>query len=654
MAMLTAPPALTIPPKTFCFQPRCLAMDRHRLSAVDVERVAREGDVAVLQEHISNITFCNMDAERCPHCRQPADPVLLTVLRLAQLSIEYLLHCQQHLADSLAVHAQHLQDARAQLAHAQGLASEQATRLRGEKEESRRWKKLVATQLLLQARPSGYCKGAAGVGRSHPRCSQWLCSPGFAETKKVERMEEEVEELKAKLREMQQQLAAGREAEKLRREQEEKRAHQREAEERRDFERWKEEERMKLHMEMDGLRQHFLTELQDAASRSSAMEGKLQELQAKAAVVSNLGTLQDDDSDLEMTAVQVSMHPCPSHPSPLCASALSTSRVSLGRSKPRNGTRKVPGHAMVPNHASSLELSGSSLHGKAFKAPNKHFAMHQLPSCPVKKGFDMATSLSVEWVGKGTAFKMADVLQDQGKAEFLQAQGQSGAHACKNCPLTVFFSATSPWFWNTCRDGDSPSPWAAVPTPWHLAQKRPGHFSCDLSSSLQTKLLSANKPKDTADDAQRGKKWLLEALWRKPNLLKKFRRILEETLEERLESMGISRAAKGISSQTYQHLQAVLRLQQLQKAKNSPGLLHLRDELIQMVMKRVRQLKKPSIPLPRQLSIIPGTAVSIKGKPLERRLDVKTQRPASGNPIPELNIPQSQPANPPINSRYLT
>lgn len=138
--------------------------------------------MAVLQEHISNITFCNMDAERCPHCRQPADPVLLTVLRLAQLSIEYLLHCQQHLADSLAVHAQHLQDARAQLAHAQGLASEQATRLRGEKEESRRWKKLVATQLLLQARPSGYCKvcggGVRGLAWDIPKIQvswEYLC-----------------------------------------------------------------------------------------------------------------------------------------------------------------------------------------------------------------------------------------------------------------------------------------------------------------------------------------------------------------------------------------------------------------------------------------------------------------------------------------------
>ncbi|XP_021251706.1 zinc finger protein DZIP1L isoform X2 [Numida meleagris] len=592
MAMLAALPALTIPPDTFRFQPRHVSVDWHRLGAVDVEQVAQEGDVAALQEHITDITFCNLAGEKCPHCRQPADPMLLKVLRLAQLSIEYLLHCQQRLADSLTVHAQQLQDAHAQLARAQGLASEQTVRLRGEKEESRRWKKLVATQLLLQASPSDYCKvcggrveraglgdprdscvlrdacaratwdilwpsdrllvaigfgahlgfypptevftpfqqkpagraslstssplpnepahllpeskshpnlvaqvhttcknlrleqsllqchlcdkafmsnallqahmqrwhpeegehwrgsqqlsiskwmlgafqGAAGAGRSHPR-SRCLCSPSFAETKKVEQMEEEVEELKAKLRKMQQQLSAGREAEKLHREQEEERALQREVEGRRDFERWKEEERMKLHVEMDGLKQRFLTELQDAARRSSAMEGtKL-----------------------------------------------------LSANKPE-----------VTQHVTKVVVSEESSEG------------------------------------------------------------------------------------------------------------------------------------DTMDDAQGGKRQLLEALWRKPNLLKKFRRILEEAMEEKLESMGVSRVAKGISNQTYQHLWAVLRLQQHQKAKNTPGLFHIRDELIQVMMRRVRQCKKPSIPLPRQISIIPGTAVSMKGKPLERHLDVTTRRPAGG------------------------
>lgn len=119
--------------------------------------------MAALQEHIAGVTFCNLDGEQCPHCRQPADPVLLKVLRMAQLSIEYLLHCQECLGTSLAMHAQCLQVAHAKLACTQQQAAEQATQLRGAKEESRRWKKLIAMQqLLLQAGPNTYCKVRGG------------------------------------------------------------------------------------------------------------------------------------------------------------------------------------------------------------------------------------------------------------------------------------------------------------------------------------------------------------------------------------------------------------------------------------------------------------------------------------------------------------
>nr|XP_047933332.1 cilium assembly protein DZIP1L isoform X3 [Anser cygnoides] len=471
-------------------QPRRASMDWRRFSAVDVERVAREVDVATLQEHIASVTFCNLDGEQCPHCGQPADPVLLKVLRMAQLSIEYLLHCQEHLGNSLATHAQRLQATRAELARAQDLASEQAAQLRGAKEENRSWKKLMATQqLLLQAGPSSYCKChlcdkafmsdvflRAHVQRRHAEATE----AGFAERqkmKRVEQMEQEVEELKEKLRETQQQLAAEREAEKLHREQEKERAHQREEEGRRDLERWKEEERTKLRAEMDGLRQLFLGELKDVASRSSAMEGKLQELQAREAAVSMLGTLQDDDSE------------------------------------------------------------------------------------------------EMRWQ-----------------------------------------------------------------TPSRTEQER---------TAVQTKLLSANKPEvsrqvtkvlaaeesseeDRAEDALGGRRRLLEALRRNPNLLKKFRPILEEALEEKLENMGVKRVVTGISTQTYQHLRAVVRLQQQQRAAKFPGLLHLRSELIQVVMKRVKQRKKPVIAAPRQLSIIPGTAVSTREKPVERRLVATTRRPAGG------------------------
>ena len=34
------------------------------------------------------------------------------------------------------------------------------------------------------------------------------------------------------------------------------------------------------------------------------------------------------------------------------------------------------------------------------------------------------------------------------------------------CPLTTSLSATSPQFWNTSRDGDPTTPWAAMPVPY--------------------------------------------------------------------------------------------------------------------------------------------------------------------------------------------
>uniref|UniRef100_A0A8C4JSL4 C2H2-type domain-containing protein n=1 Tax=Dromaius novaehollandiae TaxID=8790 RepID=A0A8C4JSL4_DRONO len=211
-----------VPP--FQFQPRRASVDWRRFSAIDVERVARELDVAALQEHIASVTFCNLDSERCPSCGQPVDPVLLKVLKMAQLSTEYLLHCQESLSAALALQAGRLQAALDELAHAKQEAARQAEELRGVKEESRRRKKLIATQqLLLQAGANSYhkcqfCDKAfvnysflqAHVQRRHTEASE--------RKKQVEQMEDEIQELKVKLRETQQRLEAERDAEKLRRE----------------------------------------------------------------------------------------------------------------------------------------------------------------------------------------------------------------------------------------------------------------------------------------------------------------------------------------------------------------------------------------------------------------------------------------------------
>ncbi|KAM6127542.1 LOW QUALITY PROTEIN: cilium assembly protein DZIP1L [Phoenicopterus ruber ruber] len=513
VGMPGASPRLTVPVAVppFHFQPRRVGVDWRRFSAIDVERVAREVDVAALQEHIAGVTFCNLDGERCPHCGQPADPVLLKVLRMAQLSIEYLLHCQERLGTSLATHAQRLQAAHAELACTQQQAAEQAAQLRGAKEESRRWKKLIATQqLLLQAGPDTYCKChlcdkafmndsflQAHVRRRH-------AEPTEAErqkTKRVEQMEDEVEELKAKLGETQRQL----EAEKLRRDQETERARQREEEGRRDLERWKEEERTKLREEIDGLRQLILAAFRDVASRSSAMEGKLQELQAREVAVSNLGTLRDDDSE--------------------------EVRWQAPRRAELRGERE--------RTAAQLK--------KENKTP--YAAPSQDQRAVMDRVHQQMDALSIQ-------------LREQPKVTKSQEK--------KIKPL----SASKP----------------------------------EVTQEV-TEVVVAEESSGREEDTLGGKQRLLEALRRNPNLLKQFRPILEELLEEKLESMGVKRVAKGISTRTYKSLQALVRLQQQQKAEKFPGLLHLRDELVRAVMGKVRRCKKPSSALPRQLSIIPAQSL---------------------------------------------
>ncbi|XP_069376950.1 cilium assembly protein DZIP1 isoform X2 [Paralichthys olivaceus] len=87
----------------FKFRPRREMVDWQRINAVDINLVMSQLDVDVLQDHISSVTFCSLDGERCQRCRSPVDPALLKLLQLAQLTVEWLLHCQEFL--SLNLHA---------------------------------------------------------------------------------------------------------------------------------------------------------------------------------------------------------------------------------------------------------------------------------------------------------------------------------------------------------------------------------------------------------------------------------------------------------------------------------------------------------------------------------------------------------------------
>nr|XP_034989642.1 zinc finger protein DZIP1L [Zootoca vivipara] len=456
----------------FKFQLRRDTIDWRRFSAIDVERVARELDLATLQENINSITFCNLDAEKCPYCQQPVDPVLLKVFKMAQLTIEYLLHSQEYLSMSLALQEEQHQATLEDLKRVKQDWDKQAEELKGVKEESRRRKKMIATQqLLLQAGANNYHKCQlcdktfmnysflqAHMLRRHPEAT----AAEQEKKKQVVQMESEIEELKVKLKETHAQL----EAESQSRAQEAEHLRQREEESIRKFERWKEEERVKFQREMEDLRHLFLTEFKDIASKNSALEGKLQELQGKSAVVSNLGTLQDDESS--------------------------------DQQQWKKTQRELQG--MKAKIEQQIKLLSSS----------------------------------------------------------------------KPKEITVPKAETT-------------------------------------EESTEEEL------EDTLDR----KKRVLEALRRNPNLLKQFRPILEETLDEKLESMGVKRGSKGIPAQTYKHLRDVIKTQQQQKAKKFPQLLALRNKIEQEVKRKVKRGQKDESDLSLPLSGTSGKSQRSPQSPIQ-------------------------------------
>ncbi|XP_076846603.1 cilium assembly protein DZIP1L isoform X3 [Brachyhypopomus gauderio] len=216
-------------PQVFRFRSRTEPMDWRRMAAVDVERVAREMDVSALQEFVSAVTFCDVEGERCPNCRSPTDGALIKVLRMSQLSTEYLLHCQDCLSVQVSALEEQLQGALSQARRAADERARLEKELQEVKLENRRRKKMIATQqLLLQASANNYhkcqfCEKSfvnysylqSHVVRRHPEVTE-------AERQKkrqVEQVEDGIQELKEKLQLTQSHLAAEREADAHRRQQ---------------------------------------------------------------------------------------------------------------------------------------------------------------------------------------------------------------------------------------------------------------------------------------------------------------------------------------------------------------------------------------------------------------------------------------------------
>nr|XP_006211064.1 zinc finger protein DZIP1 isoform X5 [Vicugna pacos] len=304
-AMACAPPSAASGPLPFFqFRPRLESVDWRRLSAIDVDKVAGAVDVLTLQENIVNITFCKLEDEKCPHCQSGVDPVLLKLIRLAQLTIEYLLHSQEFLTSQLHSLEERLLLSLADCEQSKQLLSKQAGQIKLLKEECKRRKKMISTQqLMMEAKASYYqchlCDKAftnqaflqSHIQRRHPEESH------LAEYKKrvqTDKLQNEIDMLKEQLQLTKSQLEAAQHAHAVRFSKEYEMQKTKEEEFLKLFDRWKEEEKEKLVDEMEKVKEMFMKEFKELTSKNSALEYQLSEIQkSNMQIKSNIGTLKD-------------------------------------------------------------------------------------------------------------------------------------------------------------------------------------------------------------------------------------------------------------------------------------------------------------------------------------------------------------------------
>ncbi|XP_058513075.1 cilium assembly protein DZIP1L [Ochotona princeps] len=515
--------ACTLP--TFKFQPRRESIDWRRISALDVERVARELDVATLQENISGVTFCNLDRETCSRCGQPVDPALLKVLRLAQLSIEYLLHCQDCLSSSVAQLEARLQASLGQQQRGQQELGRQADELKGVREESRRRRKMISAlqQLLMQTGAHNYhtchlCDKTfmnATFLRGHiQRRHAATVADSTGKLKQEEPVEKVLEELRAKLKWTQDELEAQRVAERQRQLQEAELTRQREIEAKKEFDEWKEKEQTKFYGEIDKLKKLFWDEVKSVANQNSTLEEKLQALQSHSVTESNLGSLRDEESEERL------------------------------------------------RHAQELQALREKMETQKTEWKKKMKTLQEEYAAEKRE------------LKEGNSRLQASLTQDQSRAA-AQAQRQINALRTQLQEQARLIASQE-----------------------ETIQRLTRRNAEGIRGAPQAADTEEDSSEEEPEKSQEEQRKVLASLRRNPALLKQFRPVLEDTLEEKLESMGIRKDTRGISLQTLGRLESLLRAQRGQKARKLAEFLTLREQLVKEVTRRAKERQKGALESP--------------------------------------------------------
>ncbi|KAJ3355300.1 Zinc finger protein dzip1 [Allomyces javanicus] len=143
----------------FHFRRRRDRINWRQLGAVDVVRVQREIDLGALQEVMDNVAYCDIESEDLRY----TDPNFVKLFQLAQLVIEYLLHCQDVLHSSDQDARRQATELAAEVDHLQQQNEKQLLEIYALKKETKSLKKTIFAYQIMTKTP-GFHTAAAGNG----------------------------------------------------------------------------------------------------------------------------------------------------------------------------------------------------------------------------------------------------------------------------------------------------------------------------------------------------------------------------------------------------------------------------------------------------------------------------------------------------------
>ncbi|XP_036396409.1 zinc finger protein Dzip1 isoform X2 [Megalops cyprinoides] len=524
----------------FKFRPRRESVDWRRISAIDVDRVASELDFQTLQEHIMGITFCSVEHERCPYCQNPVDPVLLKLFRLAQLTVEYLLHSQDYLTQSLQGAEEKLQASVLEREQLQGQLQKQAEDLKGLKEELRQRKKIIMSQQSMIN---------AGMGSYHKcqHCDKAFMNSSFLQShmqrrhpeeydirlmsekqRKVQavKLQEEINKLKEQLTLTRSQLET-QQAHMVKASQEqEQRA--KEEEVLKQLERWKQEERERLSRQMEEMREMFLKESKDLKT----------ELQQYKSQVNQLSEMEESNRKIRSDIIAL-------QDEKILASTEDRHREEVRKLQHLLKKQDEKWVSRMQKVQEEHEREKNQLHGD----------LRRLQSVTEGQELNRRRIEEMSWK-----------LQEQ--KELIASQRQQMKQLASNPPPPRVIEQTVI---------------AAAPEPKPKPQMND-------SSSISEK------------EPEVKRQLPINALRKNPALKRELRLALEQTLLEKLESLGVKPGASGLSKDEHSDIMAKVRSEREKRAKMFPDYRRLREDLSHSLTLRAKERTTESTSVPEQYS----------------------------------------------------